>query len=111
MTKTDMLKNPNSSENETMNAQRATVWKEGKGWVEMSPSLERKLQDVSESYADKSSNSRFYFVLGKIFPTVYSVYVNPDGTVRAADEPNLSADYIRRLPKCDNPLQKPKAGA
>lgn len=107
----DMFKNPNLSENEMTTATKVTFWKDGKGWVEK-PGLERKLSDVEESYADSNYNSHFYFVVGKIFPTVYSVYVNQDGTVQAAEEPSLPAGYVRHMPKCQNPLQKAKsAGA
>jgi hypothetical protein len=120
MAETDMFKNPNSSESAMENAQTRpiTFWKDGKGWVEK-PGLERKLYEVRESYTDKNSNGHFYFIVdnvlpivGKVFPVVYSVYVNDNGTVQAADEPGLPVNYVRHLPKCDNPLQKAKsAGA
>jgi hypothetical protein len=110
MTKKDMFKKPNSSEDETMNAQRITFWKDGKGWVEK-PSLEKKLQDVSESYVAGDSNSHYYVVVGKWMPTVYSVYLNTDGTVQAADEPSLPVGYVKHLTKVENPLQKQREGA
>ncbi len=104
---------PKLSEDEMENSREHSipVWKDNKGWVK-DPSLERKLLGVRESYADKDSDSHFYCIVdgaipivGKIFPKVYSVYVKADGTVEAADEPSLPADYARHFSKSENPLK------
>jgi hypothetical protein len=109
MTKKDTLKNPETSGDETKmtNAKRKiTFWEDGKGWKE-NPSLEKKILSATEFYEDKNSNGHYCAIVGKIFPAVYSVYTNADGTVQAAYEPNLPKDYVEHtMPKCENPVPK-----